>query len=184
MKIMDYKRAIRSPEVVRLLCGAISGKDPGELTSVRHSPDVPKPMALSFYTSQGGVIPCLVGVFGDLADVAVTAKTVCFAMAACIPEVERYSWEAANNIFFIQSSGMVDPPPIVQCRWLADNEGGRQLPLTGEELGKTYAILLDSTRPIENPSIQEALALLRGQHTNVTTELGCALQALLEAGNG
>ena len=183
LEIVNYKRAVRSPEVFRLLFEAINGQDPGELVAERHSPDVPFPLALSLYHSQDR-IPYLAGVFRNLERIEQLAKIVGCAIMDHVPEIERFDWRTANSIFFIKDSGMAAPPPIIEWRWLAIGLDDDLPHLPEGEHGKTYVILLDSTRPCGVPDVQEALALLQGQRTSVTTELGHAVQTLLEAENG
>lgn len=184
MKNMNYKKVTRSPEAVRLLFDVISAKNPGELITELHSRDEPEPWALSLYHSLNGAVPYLAGVVRDFDTVNLTAKMVAHEFLYSSQSAEQLDWRATNSIFFVAKSNMVNPPPIAELRWLAVGLDDCRPPLPVEERGKTYAVLLDSTQPCEYPNVQEALALLRGERIDVTTEFGLAIRAVLEARNG
>lgn len=176
--IENIKKAVHSPEAVRILLKAISGKNPGKLISTLQSPEVGQPFALSAYISGHNQKIYIAGLMRSFKELAAMAQIATGSLAQRHSELNPLDWMRTNGIIFIPDGIANHLPPLFEADWQVYGLGKCE-PNPADQQGTTYVVSLDNDTPTGDVEADEVLAILRGKPVFVTTELGKAMQALL-----
>lgn len=176
--IENIKKAVHSPEAVRILFKAISGKNPGKLISTLQSPEVGQPFALSAYISSRNQKIYIAGLMRSFKELAAMAQIATGSLAQRHSELNPLDWMRTNGVIFIPDGVTNHLPPLFEADWAVFGLDNCE-PIPADQRGKTFVISLDNDIPTGDVEADEVLSILRGKPATVTTELGKAMQALL-----
>lgn len=176
--IENIKKAVHSPEAVRILFKAISGKGPGKLISILQSPEVGQSFALSAYISGRNQKIYIAGLMRSFKELAAMAQVATGSLAIRHPELNQLDWMRTNGVIFIPDGVANHLPPLFEADWAVFGLDNCE-PIPADQQGTTYVVSLNNDTPTGDVEVDEVLAILRGKPVTVTTELGKAMQALL-----